>query len=85
MDPISIGWWNSEKNEAENTVIAGLTLNVSAAAAINAEPTSVPLIQTTPSETITIKDPSFWPYLTALFVTLWLITLFLVQGKAYLG
>ena len=76
LDPISIGWWNSERNEAENTVIAGLTLNVSAAAAINAEPTSVPLIQPTPSETITIKDPSFWPYLTALFATLWLITLF---------
>lgn len=73
LPEISIDWWNTVNKQQQASKIPGLTLNVT--------PNDTPLVATptpvqsaTKVETITVKDAGFWPYLTALFATLWMIT-----------
>lgn len=78
LNDISINWWNSSEKQQQTAIIKGITLSVAAGEALNG---SEPLVlNTLPStaETITVKDSGFWPYLTALFAALWLITLVLL-------
>jgi hypothetical protein len=74
FEPIEIPWWNTETDQLE---IARLeSRNIQVAAAANVETTSLPLeILATPE---TMVAPSrFWPFVSALFALLWLLTLWL--------
>ncbi|WP_083440004.1 BatD family protein [Vibrio hepatarius] len=83
LNDISINWWSSKEKQQQTATIKGLILSVAAGEALNG---SEPLVlNSLPSsaETITVKDSGFWPYLTALFATLWLITLlFLFKARS---
>lgn len=83
LNDISINWWSSKERQQQTATIKGLILSVAAGEALNG---SGPLVlNSLPSsaETITVKDSGFWPYLTALFATLWLITLlFLFKARS---
>ncbi|MFV0449168.1 MAG: BatD family protein [Vibrio sp.] len=73
LPEVFVDWWNTVSKQQQASKIPGLTLNVT--------PNDTPLVATptpvqsaTKVETITVKDAGFWPYLTALFATLWMIT-----------
>lgn len=74
LPDVTINWWNSQSKKAERNKLAGLALDIAPGEVIN-----TPLSATTPSQpaevkTVTVKDSGYWPYLTALFATLWLLT-----------
>ena len=78
LPPITLRWWNTEKKQAETTKLAGLTLNVekSDTPSIAIAPSQIqpPENKVVKNEVITVRDPGFWPYLTALFALLWLLS-----------
>lgn len=78
LPAISVNWWDTVRKQQQTTTGKGLTLTVKPGdnPAV-AAPTPTP-VQTPPAGTITIKDPGYWPYLTALFALLWVLTLLLV-------
>ena len=96
LPSVSVPWWNSKANQAETAKINGITLKTKVDE--NApQPAQAPNVQpettTNTTETDKVAEPkiastanitnaSFWPYTTALFAVLWLITLvLLVQQK----
>ncbi|WP_039958907.1 BatD family protein [Vibrio sinaloensis] len=82
LNDIKINWWNSQSKQEETATVAGLSLQVAAGSLMNAaEPELMP-IASAPAESITIKDPGFWPYLSAALALLWLSTLaLLIKGR----
>jgi hypothetical protein len=66
-------WFNTETKQKATSQINGLTLNVTGN---NVAPAPAPVSTDKPNnvEVITTQEPSIWPYLTALFAVLWLIT-----------
>ncbi|WP_157946012.1 BatD family protein [Vibrio gangliei] len=97
LPSVTVPWWNSQLGKAESAQAKGLTLNATVdenapvqtspmVANNNAQPATseAPQPQATPTETKvkTIEEPGFWPYLTALFAALWIVTLLiLIQQK----
>lgn len=77
LNPISLNWWDSANRSAQKSQLAGLTLQVEAGSTLNNEPISAPAVQQQPVETVTVHDAGYWPYFTALFASLWLVTLLL--------
>ncbi len=73
LEPVSINWWNSQLDKADNSQVSGLELQVDAASNLNQD-FAAP-VTTMPQQVIVEKDSGIWPYLTALFATLWLATL----------
>ena len=77
LPDITIPWWNTKKKQQNTALAKGITLSV--------EKSDTPTLALTPTqpaqpvqgivktETITVKDPGFWPYLTAIFALLWLL------------
>jgi len=74
LDPVTVNWWNTNNKHQQSTSVAGLTLQVKAS---DQPLAAVPTPVNTPPQvnTVTVKDSGIWPYLTALFASLWLITL----------
>lgn len=73
LEPVSINWWNSQLDKADNSQVSGLELQVDAASNLNQD-FAAP-VATMPQQVIVEKDSGIWPYLTTLFATLWLATL----------
>ncbi|MDK9764569.1 BatD family protein [Vibrio sp. D420a] len=66
-------WFNTETKQKATSQIKGLTLNVTG----NSDaPVQAPISTDKPNnvEVVTTYQPGIWPYLTALFAFLWLIT-----------
>ncbi len=82
LNDVQINWWNSQKEKQVSSNIEGITLNVNPGDLVN---NTEPALLNTPipaAETVVVKDSGFWPYLTALFAALWLIsTVLLVKRK----
>ncbi|QMV16935.1 BatD family protein [Vibrio spartinae] len=73
---VSLNWWNTQKQRQRRAILTGLTLNVAKGAPVD---TVVSLPQSSakasvPPREIQVKDPGIWPYLTALFAVLWMVT-----------
>ena len=66
-------WFNTETKQKATSQIKGLTLNVTGN---NDAPVQAPTSTDKPNkvEVVTTYQPGIWPYLTALFALLWLIT-----------
>ncbi len=75
LNDISINWWNSTSKQQESDNIKGLTLSVSPGDSINMGEAAIVDDTPTKVETVIVKDSGIWPYLTALFAVLWLLTL----------
>ncbi|WP_455570314.1 BatD family protein [Vibrio plantisponsor] len=73
LPEITVDWWNTTAKQQQASKVSGLTLNVTQNdTPLVAAPT--PVQPTTKVETVTVKDAGIWPYLTALFAVLWVIT-----------
>jgi len=73
LPAVNVNWWNTTSKKEQTSSLSGLTLEVEQGeTGLAATPT--PLQTPAKIETITVKDAGFWPYLTAVFATLWLIT-----------
>ncbi|SDH99053.1 Oxygen tolerance [Vibrio xiamenensis] len=72
---IDLDWWNSNKREQQTAHLNPLNLQVGAATSLNAAPVAPSVATPAPQvKTVTVTDPGYWPYLTALFAALWIIT-----------
>lgn len=74
FEPIEIPWWNTQTDQLEIARLEGRSIQVAAGA--NNETTSLPLESLTAPETI-VAPSRFWPFVSALFALLWLLTLWL--------
>lgn len=93
LPSVNVPWWNSQTNQAETAQVKGLTLQTSVNENIaiqSAAPTmglndnnahkpaqSAAINNLTESTTVLKQTAGFWPYLTALFAFLWILTLLL--------
>ncbi|UUM32093.1 BatD family protein [Vibrio japonicus] len=77
LNDISVNWWNSTNKQQESSNIDGITLSVSQGDSINVGEPAFVNNTPDPVDATVIKDTGIWPYLTALFGVLWLITLVL--------
>ncbi|WFB50397.1 BatD family protein [Vibrio coralliilyticus] len=81
LSEINLNWWDSQNKQQKTAHLDGIALVVSPGESLNIP---VPASQySAPAEvkTVTVKDPGFWPYLTALFALLWVITTVLLFRK----
>lgn len=84
LPPLSINWWNTETSQQETSQVGGLAITVLPGDNINnslnqpsrSEPSSAaPIAKETGAGNIqVVNDSGYWPWLTALFAGLWLIT-----------
>ncbi|OLQ72114.1 aerotolerance protein BatD [Photobacterium proteolyticum] len=84
LPPLSINWWNTETSQQETSQVDGLAITVLPGDNINnslnlplrSEPSSAtPIAKETGAGNIqVVNDSGYWPWLTALFAGLWLIT-----------
>ncbi|MBL4831175.1 MAG: BatD family protein [Aliivibrio sp.] len=76
LPTIDIPWWNSAEDKAMTASLEKVTLNVvvdmNSVQTMAANNQALPTIS---SQVKIITDSGFWPYLTALFALLWLLTL----------
>ncbi len=76
LPDVSQAWFNTDAQSEQTSKAQGLELTVTASDRVvsSAPPVaSAPLQQTAPT-VINVDNPGFWPYLTALFAALWLIS-----------
>ncbi|NUW70105.1 BatD family protein [Vibrio coralliilyticus] len=81
LSEINLNWWDSQNKQQKTAHLDGIALAVSPGESLNIP---VPASQySAPAEvkTVTVSDPGFWPYLTALFALLWVITTALLFRK----
>ena len=83
IPPVSITWWNTKTQQLETTALPARFIQVNAAANmttpnIQLEPDASPVA----TEQADSQPSGIWPYLTGLFASLWLATLFLWWRKA---
>ncbi|WCE32317.1 BatD family protein [Vibrio sp. SCSIO 43137] len=79
LPPISLPWWNTESKQPETAVASALSLNVTASETETltlASPVQAQSHSPQP-EAVIIRDSGIWPYTTALFAFLWLVTSYL--------
>ncbi|MEF1290906.1 BatD family protein, partial [Vibrio sp. M260118] len=77
LNPISLNWWDSAQKSAQKSQLAGLKVTVEPGSTLNNEPISAPAVQQPQTKAVTVHDAGYWPYLTALFASLWLVTMLL--------
>lgn len=75
LPKVAMQWWDTVTKAQKTASADGLTLSVAAG-----EPSTVTASTPLPAapvqvKTVTVNDAGFWPYLTALFALLWLLTL----------
>ncbi|MBU2899156.1 BatD family protein [Vibrio hepatarius] len=74
LTSVDLSWWDSQNKKPNTAHLDGLTLTVEPGENLN---TSIPIPQyssPTETKTVTVTNSGFWPYLTALFAMLWIIT-----------
>ncbi len=87
LPPISLSWFNTTTEQEEISEVLGLTINVETGSNApltesNAATIMPPNVKMSTNENVaTISQSGVWPWLTALFATLWLITLGLYWRK----
>ncbi|MFC1233731.1 BatD family protein [Vibrio sp. F74] len=85
LPSLTLNWWNTVKKQAQTEKLTGLVLavkpneNPSIKLDSNDNQPTYPAQITT--ETVVIKEPGIWPFLTILVSVLWLITLGLLLKK----
>ncbi|WED23827.1 BatD family protein [Vibrio sp. JC009] len=83
LPDVSLSWWNTRNKQAENAIVPGIEFQVSedqSAPQTIAPPALVPAqteVKTT-VETVTVKDPGLWPYLSLALGLGWFVTLVLL-------
>lgn len=83
LDAIQLPWWNSQTEQQEVATIKGLILRVEQGELIQPEVLPTQAANTVQIQTVT--DSGIWPYLTALFATLWVATVILWQRRREMG
>jgi hypothetical protein len=79
---IEMNWWDTNTKQTQLASVPGLTLTVGKGAAVNREFSLPDVPKAAPEiKTITQIDSGFWPYLTALFALLWVISTILLLTK----
>ncbi|WP_139686024.1 BatD family protein [Vibrio tasmaniensis] len=75
LPDVSQTWFSTDTQSEKTTKALGLELSVQASdrATSSPTPTTAPAPQVSPT-VVTVDSPGFWPYLTALFAALWVIS-----------
>ncbi|PMI82190.1 hypothetical protein BCU63_16570, partial [Vibrio splendidus] len=77
LPDVSQTWFNTDSQSQETNKALGLELSVQASDRVNSS-TPPPVIETPTQQAsptiVTVEKPGMWPYLTALFAALWLIS-----------
>ncbi len=74
LPEIRLNWWDSQNRQQRTAQVAGLSLEVAPGDSVNTPVPVSPAALPAEVETITVQDSGLWPYLTALFAILWLVT-----------
>jgi BatD DUF11 like domain len=85
LPELSINWWNTITGTQETSKVDGLSLtvlpgdntNTVSTPMVPALPDSQPTAEAKPTEITVVTDSGWWPWLTATFASLWVITLLL--------
>ncbi|ARP39869.1 BatD family protein [Vibrio syngnathi] len=76
LPDVSQSWFNTDTQSEQTSKALGLELSVQASDRATSSPTPTtapPAPQVSPT-VVTVDSPGFWPYLTALFAALWVIS-----------
>ncbi|UPR49739.1 BatD family protein [Vibrio cyclitrophicus] len=76
LPDVSQSWFNTDLQSEQTSKAQGLELAVKASdrATSSTPPVTAPPAQQVSPTVVTVDNPGFWPYLTALFSVLWLIS-----------
>ncbi|NAZ52300.1 hypothetical protein GL177_02845 [Vibrio toranzoniae] len=76
LPEVSQAWFNTDSQSEKTSKALGLELAVKASdrATSSTPPVTAPPAQQVSPTVVTVNSPGFWPYLTALFAALWLIS-----------
>ncbi|CAK1698434.1 Oxygen tolerance protein BatD [Vibrio crassostreae] len=76
LPQVSQSWFNTDSQSEQTSKALGLELAVKASerATSSTPPVTAPPTQQVSPTVVTVDSPGFWPYLTALFAVLWLIS-----------
>ncbi|MFA0112340.1 BatD family protein [Vibrio sp. 10N.261.46.E11] len=76
LPDVSQAWFNTDSQSEQTSKALGLELVVKASdrATSSTPPVTTPPTQQVSPTVVTVDSPGFWPYLTALFAALWLIS-----------
>ncbi|MGB1975510.1 MAG: BatD family protein [Vibrio toranzoniae] len=76
LPEVSQAWFNTDSQSEQTSKALGLELAVKASdrATSSTPPVTAPPAQQVSPTLVTVDNPGFWPYLTALFAALWLIS-----------
>ncbi|MDA0142745.1 BatD family protein [Vibrio sp. RW] len=76
LPEVSQAWFNTDSQSEKTSKALGLELAVKASdrATSSTPPVTAPPAQQVSPTVVTVDSPGFWPYLTALFAALWLIS-----------
>nr|WP_253815952.1 BatD family protein [Vibrio coralliilyticus] len=81
LSEINLNWWDSQNKQQKTAHLDGIALVVSPGESLNIPVPASQISAPAEVKTVTVKDPGFWPYLTALFALLWVITTALLFRK----
>ena len=81
LSEINLNWWDSQNKQQKTAHLDGIALIVSPGESLNIPVPASQISAPAEVKTVTVKDPGFWPYLTALFALLWVITTALLLRK----
>ncbi|MFN3016999.1 BatD family protein [Vibrio coralliilyticus] len=81
LSEINLNWWDSQNKQQKTAHLDGIALAVSPGESLNIPVPASQISAPAEVKTVTVKDPGFWPYLTALFALLWVITTVLLFRK----
>ncbi|MGO2160057.1 MAG: BatD family protein [Vibrio toranzoniae] len=76
LPEVSQAWFDTDSQSEQTSKALGLELAVKASdrATSSTPPVTAPPAQQVSPTVVTVNSPGFWPYLTALFAALWLIS-----------
>ncbi len=82
LPEVRLDWWDTKTNQQQRAVLAAVTINVLPALDGGNQPIEPPVVSNllTPSDvpdiqTTRVVDSGYWPYLSAGFAALWVLTL----------
>ncbi|WP_052706133.1 BatD family protein [Vibrio galatheae] len=82
LTEVNLNWWDSDNKSAQTAHLQGFQLDVAPASGLSNEPLQPAVSSAQSIQTVVEYQAGFWPYLTALFATLWLVTLTLwLKGR----
>lgn len=85
LPSLTLNWWNTIKKQAQTEKLAGLVLavkpNENPSITLDSNDNQPAQQAQVTTETVVIKEPGIWPYLTVLASVFWLVTLILLLKK----